>query len=215
MGAALLLQILLTWITVYVMGMGLMGIACVLTISWWVMVVAQALYIKNSQRFRHTWTGLSSRSFQGLWSFFKLSVGSAVMICLEMWYSQILVLLAGLLKDPALSLDSLSICMAVSALSFMVSVGFNAAASIRTSNELGAGNPKSALFSTWTATFVSFVISVAEAVILLASRDYISYIFTSDADVAKAVSDLCPFLAVTVILNGIQPVLSGTYSMCS
>ena len=83
--------------------------------------------------------------------------------------------------------------------------------SIRTSNELGAGNPKSALFSTWTATFVSFVISVAEAVILLASRDYISYIFTSDADVAKAVSDLCPFLAVTVILNGIQPVLSGTY----
>ena len=91
-GAALLLQILLTWITVYVMGMGLVGIACVLTISWWVMVVAQALYIKNSQRFRHTWTGLSSRSFQGLWSFFKLYVGSAVMICLEMWYSQILVL---------------------------------------------------------------------------------------------------------------------------
>ncbi|CAH8390888.1 unnamed protein product [Eruca vesicaria subsp. sativa] len=99
--------------------------------------------------------------------------------------------------------------MAVSALSFMVSVGFNAAASIRTSNELGAGNPKSALFSTWTVTIVSFMISVGEALILMASRDYISYIFTSDADVAEAVSDLCPYLAITVILNGIQPVLSG------
>lgn len=107
--AALLLQTLLTWIAVYLMGLGLMGIAYVLTISWWVIVVAQTLYITNSQRFRHTWTGLSWRSFQGLWSFFKLSAGSAVMICLEMWYSQILVLIAGLFKDPALSLDSLSI----------------------------------------------------------------------------------------------------------
>ncbi|CAN7118970.1 unnamed protein product [Brassica rapa subsp. narinosa] len=212
--AALFLQISLTWMTVNMMGLGLMGIAYVLTISWWVIVVAQILYITSSQRFRHTWTGLSWRSFHGLWSFFKLSVGSAVMICLEMWYSQILVLLAGLLKEPALSLDSLSICMSVSALSFMVSVGFNAAASIRTSNELGAGNPRSALFSTWTATFVSFVISLAEALAVIASRDYISYIFTSDADVAKAVSDLCPFLAVTIILNGIQPVLSGVAVGC-
>ncbi|EOA15787.1 hypothetical protein CARUB_v10007133mg [Capsella rubella] len=211
---ALLIQLSLTWITVYVMDMGLMGIAYVLTISWWVIVGAQSFYIVVSPKFRHTWTGLSWRSFQGLWSFFKLSAGSAVMICLEMWYSQILVLLAGLLKEPARSLDSLSICMSISALSFMVSVGFNAAASIRTSNELGAGNPKSALFSTWTATFVSFLISVAEALAVIWSRDYVSYIFTSDVDVAEAVSELCPFLAVTIILNGIQPVLSGVAVGC-
>ncbi|KAF3487713.1 hypothetical protein F2Q69_00057174 [Brassica cretica] len=108
-GAALFLQILLTWTTVYVMGLGLMGIAYVLTISWWFIVLSQTLYIITSPTFRHTWTGLSWRSFHGLWSFFKLSAGSAVMICLEMWYSQILVLLAGLLNDHALSLDSLSI----------------------------------------------------------------------------------------------------------
>ncbi|CAA7048577.1 unnamed protein product [Microthlaspi erraticum] len=213
-GAALLLQISLTWVTVNIMGLGLMGIAYVLTISWWFIVVAQTIYITTSPRFRHTWTGLSWRSVQGLWSFFKLSAGSAVMICLEMWYSQILVLLAGLLKDPAISLDSLSICMSISAISFMVSVGFNAAASVRTSNELGARNPKSALFSTWTATSVSFLISVVEAFAVIASRDHISYIFTSDADVAMAVSDLCPFLAVTIILNGIQPVLSGVAVGC-
>ncbi|RID72703.1 hypothetical protein BRARA_C04582 [Brassica rapa] len=213
-GAALLLQILLTWTTVYVIDLGLMGIAYVLTISWWFIVMSQTLYIITSSTFRHTWTGLSWRSFHGLWSFFKLSAGSAVMICLEMWYSQILVLLAGLLNDHALSLDSLSICMSISGLSFMVSVGFNAAVSVRTSNELGAGNPKSAMFSSWMATFVSFVISLAEALALMASRDYIGYIFTSDAEVAKAVSELCPFLAVTILLNGIQPVLSGVAVGC-
>jgi len=91
------------------MDMGFMGIAYVLTISWWVIVGSQCFYIAVSPKFRHTWTGLSWRSLQGLWSFFKLSAGSAVMICLEMWYSQILVLLAGLLENPARSLDSLSI----------------------------------------------------------------------------------------------------------
>jgi len=41
--------------------------------------------------------------------FFKLSAASAVMLCLETWYFQILVLLAGLLPHPELALDSLSI----------------------------------------------------------------------------------------------------------
>ncbi|KAF3603867.1 hypothetical protein F2Q69_00037590 [Brassica cretica] len=65
---------------------------------------------------------------------------------------------------------------------FMISVGFNAAISVRVSNELGAGNPKSAAFSVKTSQ--------------------------------HAVSDLCPFLAVTLILNGIQPVLSGVAVGC-
>ncbi|KAJ4873873.1 MATE efflux family protein [Raphanus sativus] len=186
----------------------------VVTPSAYISVMSQTLYIITSPTLRHTWTGLSWRSFHGLWSFFKLSAGSAVMICLEMWYSQILVLLAGLLNDHALSLDSLSICMSISGFSFMVSVGFNAAVSVRTSNELGAEHPKSAMFSSWMATFVSFVISLAEALALMASRDYVGYIFTSDTEVAKAVSELCPFLAVTILLNGIQPVLSGVAVGC-
>jgi len=47
---------------------------------------------------------------------------------------------------------------------------------------------------------------------VLALRHVISYAFTSGETVADAVSDLCPFLAVTLILNGVQPVLSGNIS---
>lgn len=43
----------------------------------------------------------------------------------------------------------------------------------------------------------------------MAFRDVISYAFTEGETVAAAVSDLCPLLAITIILNGIQPVLSG------
>ena len=59
-------------------------------------------------------------------------------------------------------------------------------------------------------TSVSFIIAVVESIIILSLRDVISYAFTPGETVANEVSDLCPLLVVTIILNGIQPVLSGT-----
>lgn len=80
---------------------------------------------------------------------------------------------------------------------------------MRVSNELGAGHPKSAAFSVVGVTFISFIISVIFAILVLVFRHHISYIFTSGTVVSDAVSDLSPLLAVSVVLNGIQPVLSG------
>ncbi|XP_034698889.1 protein DETOXIFICATION 40-like [Vitis riparia] len=212
--ATLAVHLLLSWVAVYKLGMGLIGASLVLSLSWWIIVGAQFVYILISDRCKYTWTGFSLQAFSGLWEFLKLSAASAVMLCLETWYFQMLVLIAGLLKNPELALDSLSICMAISGLLFMVSVGFNAAASVRVSNELGAGNPKSAAFSVVLVNLVSFIIAVIEAIVVLSLRHVISYAFTGGATVAKEVSDLCPFLAVTLILNGVQPVLSGVAVGC-
>ena len=82
--------------------------------------------------------------------------------------------------------------------------------SVRVGNELGAGNPKAAAFSVWMVTSVSFIIAVVESIIIFSVRDVISYAFTTGETVANEVSDLCPLLVITIILNGIQPVLSGT-----
>lgn len=79
------------------------------------------------------------------------------------------------------------------------------------SNELGAGNPKSAFFAVWVVTVLSAIISVILAIVILCLRNYISYLFTEGEVVSNAVADLCPLLAITLILNGIQPVLSGKF----
>ncbi|GJR83861.1 protein DETOXIFICATION 40 [Tanacetum coccineum] len=107
----------------------------------------------------------------------------------------ILVLIAGLLENPELALDALSVC-------------------VRIGNELGAGNPKAAAFSVGMVTSVSFIIAVVESVIILSVRDVLSYAFTTGETVANEVSDLCPLLVITIILNGIQPVLSGVAVGC-
>jgi MATE family multidrug resistance protein len=77
------------------------------------------------------------------------------------------------------------------------------------SNELGAGNPKSAFFSVCVVTALCGTITVILAIVILCLRNYISYLFTEGEVVSNAVADLCPLLAITLVLNGIQPVLSG------
>lgn len=80
-------------------------------------------------------------------------------------------------------------------------------------NELGAGHPKSSKFSVIIVTLSSLIISTIIAIVVMVLRDVISYAFTSGATVASAVSELSPFLAVSIILNGVQPVLSGIFTI--
>lgn len=210
----LVIHVVISYFLVFKLSFGLFGASMMLSISWWVIVAAQFAYIKLSERCKYTWNGFTIEAFSGLPGFFKLSAASAVMLCLETWYFQVLVLIAGLLKDPELALDSLSVCMTISGWVYMIAVGFNAAASVRVSNELGARNPKSAAFSVVVVTGLSALLSVIICVTVMALRHIISYAFTEGERVAEAVSELTPLLAVTIFLNGIQPVLSGVAVGC-
>ncbi|XP_044496695.1 protein DETOXIFICATION 40-like [Mangifera indica] len=212
--AALVVHLVLSWLAIYKFGWGLLGASLVLSLSWWIVVVAQFVYILTSERCKHTWTGFTLQAFSGLWDFLKLSTASAVMLCLESWYYQIIVLIAGLLQDPEIALDSLSICMTISGWVYMIAVGFNAAASVRVSNELGAKHPKSSAFAVVVVTSSSFLIALFLAVLVIIFRHSISYIFTSGSTVSNAVAELSPYLAFSIILNGIQPVLSGVAVGC-
>ncbi|CAI0407182.1 unnamed protein product, partial [Linum tenue] len=107
--AALGLHLLFSWLAIYKLGWGLLGGSLVLSLSWWAVVAAQFVYIAASPRCKETWTGFSSQAFCKLGQFAKISAASAVMLCLESWYYQILVLVAGLLKNAEIALASLAI----------------------------------------------------------------------------------------------------------
>ncbi|PKI77304.1 hypothetical protein CRG98_002249 [Punica granatum] len=204
-----LVHILLTYVVVYVLNYGLIGAALMLSFSWWLLVVLNGLYIVLSPSCKETWTGLSMQAFRGIWPYFKLTVASAIMLCLEIWYSQGLVLISGLLPNPTISLDSISICMNYWNFDMNFMLGLSAAASVRVSNELGAGHPKVTKFSVIVVNGTSILISIVFSAIILIFRVGLSKLFTSDAEVISAVSDLTPLLAISVFLNGIQPILSG------
>nr|ADO22709.1 TT12-1 MATE transporter [Malus domestica]ADO22710.1 TT12-1 MATE transporter [Malus domestica] len=204
-----LVHILLTWVVVYVVDYGLMGAALTLSLSWWLLVITYGIYILVSPMCKETWTGFSWKAFRGIWPYFKLTLASAIMLCLEIWYNQGLVLISGLLSNPTISLDSISICMNYLNWDMQFMLGLSAAASVRVSNELGAGHPKVAKFSVFVVNGTSILISIVFSAIILIFRVGLSKLFTSDAEVIAAVSDLTSLLAISVFLNGIQPILSG------
>jgi len=207
-------HILLTWVAVDKLGFGLLGAALVLSLSWWILVIATALYIFYSPSCKQTWTGFSMKAFTGLWAYFKLTVASAFMLTLEIWYTQGLVLISGLLPDSEVALDSISVCMNYYNWDFMLMLGLSTAASIRVGNELGAQRPKTARFSVVVVVITCFIISVILAVGVLVLKKELAMAFTSSTVVVRAVYALTPLLAISVLLNGTQPILSGVAIGC-
>lgn len=83
--------------------------------------------------------------------------------------------------------------------------------SVRVSNELGAGHPKTAKFAVVCVVITSFLIGLFLSVVLLISRNEYPVIFTNDADVKELVSSLTPLLAISITINNVQPVLTGNH----
>nr|POF23479.1 protein detoxification 29 [Quercus suber] len=91
----------------------------------------------------------------------------------------------------------------------MVALGMNAAISVRVSNELGAAHPRTAKFSLVVAVVTSFLIGLVLSAILIATRNEYPSLFSSDTSVETLVKELTPILALCIVINNIQPVLSG------
>lgn len=85
--------------------------------------------------------------------------------------------------------------------------------SVRVSNELGAAHPRVARFSVVVVNVSSLLINIVFSAVILIFRVPLSKLFTSDSRVIEAVSHLIPLLAISVLLNAIQPILSGNINI--
>ncbi|KAL8137890.1 hypothetical protein V2J09_003891 [Rumex salicifolius] len=83
------------------------------------------------------------------------------------------------------------------------------AVSVRVSNELGAAHPRTAKFAVVVAVATSFVVGLILSLLLMILRGEYPSLFSSSTDVKDVVYQLTPLLAFTIIINNIQPVLSG------
>jgi MATE family multidrug resistance protein len=88
---------------VNVLGLGFAGAAAATSVSLWASFLMLAAYVALSDTFRDTWGGFTAEAFRHVLPGLKLAAASAVMVCLEYWSFEILVLLAGLMPQSQLS----------------------------------------------------------------------------------------------------------------
>ncbi|KAM0004184.1 putative multi antimicrobial extrusion protein [Helianthus debilis subsp. tardiflorus] len=202
------IHIALSLLFVYKLNMGITGAMIALSMSSWFLVIGEFIYIFGGWC-PNSWRGFTVAAFKDLVPVVKLSLSSGVMVCLELWYNAVLVLLAGYMQDAGVAISAFSICLNVNAWEFMISLGFLGAACVRVANELGRGNAKAVRFSIQVLLGTSIAIGVFFFVLCLAFGKKIAYMFTDDERVADTVSDLSLLLSFSVLLNSIYPVLSG------
>ncbi|KAK6160241.1 hypothetical protein DH2020_003622 [Rehmannia glutinosa] len=267
--------------------LGMAGGAAVLDASWWFIVILQLIYIFSGTCGK-AWPGFTSKAFANLWGFVRLSLASAVMMCLETWYFMALVLFAGYLKDAEVAVAALSVwgkdwplppsdphrspsppkphpkpppplaslltpqakfgrdhtCKRRSIYreggagdrrpwdiwspamveegqgggktstnilgwTNTIAIGFNAAISVRVSNELGASHPRTAKFSVVVMVISAFLIGLVVSILLLVFQDQYPSLFCESDAVKQVVYELTPLLAFSIVVNSIQPALSG------
>ncbi|KAG1359454.1 Protein DETOXIFICATION 33 [Cocos nucifera] len=176
---ALVSHIFISWLLMVRFKLGLVGAAASLNIAWWIVVLGQFAYIAMGYC-PGAWTGFSWGALRDLGGFAKLSIGSAIMMCFNLFGWEL-----------------------------MVFFGFNAAISVRISNELGAGRPRAAKFSILVVIMSSVLLGLFFFTLILVLKNVYGLPFTNSPTVVHAVADLATIFSFTLLLNCIQPVLTG------
>ncbi|KAL0383353.1 UNVERIFIED_CONTAM: protein DETOXIFICATION 24 [Sesamum calycinum] len=172
----------LSWAFVYLLEWGVAGAMAALNISAWLVDIPPVV---------------------------KLSISSGLMVCLELWYYAILVLVAGYMKNAEVAISAFSVCLNINGWEFMVCLGLLGAACVRVANELGRGDSKAVKFAIKVLLSTSVLIGLLCWIICVVFGNKIGYLFSSDEEVVKTVADLSLLLAFSMLFNSIYPVFSG------
>ncbi|KAM3342848.1 hypothetical protein P3S68_027814 [Capsicum galapagoense] len=157
-----------------------------------------------------TRASFSTDVFLTIGDFFRFAIPSAVMVCLEWWSFEIIILLSGLFPNPMLETSVLSICFTTTSVHYHVPYSFGAAASTRVSNELGAGRPQAAKIALAAVIVLSATEVLLASITLFAVRHVWGSAFTYEKEVVTYVAEITSILCLSIIVDGTQAVLSGS-----
>ncbi|KAG2322019.1 hypothetical protein Bca52824_015232 [Brassica carinata] len=206
---ALCFHIPFCWLLVYKLRFGIVGAALSIGVSIWFNVALLWVFMRDSALYRETKNLQAQEIFSSMKQFISLAIPSAMMICLEWWSFELLLLLSGLLPNSKLETSVMSICLTASALHYVLVDAIGAAASTHVSNELGAGNPKEAQAAANAALYLGAFDASFVCITLYSYRKTWAYIFSNEVEVVQYVTKTTSFLCLSIFVNSFTAVLSG------
>ncbi|KAF0908223.1 hypothetical protein E2562_023845 [Oryza meyeriana var. granulata] len=212
--APFLLHVALAHLFVNVLGLGLAGAGAAVSATFWVSCLMLIVYVLRSEKFAETWNGFSAEAFKFVLPTVKLATPSAVMVCLEYWAFELLVLIAGLLPNPTVSTSLIAMCSSTEAIAYMITYGFSAAVSTRVSNEIGAGNVEGAKKAVAVTLKLSVFLAVAFVLLLGFGHGLWAGLFSGSAVIVAEFAAVTPLMMASILLDSAQGVLSGVARGC-
>ncbi|CAH9086915.1 unnamed protein product [Cuscuta epithymum] len=207
--ASLCVQLPLCYAFIFKMNLGSAGAALSIGLSYWLNVILILFYVKNSSTCKRSHATFSRDVYLTMGDFFRFAIPSAVMVCLEWWSFELIVLLSGILPNPKLETSVLSICLTTTSVHYHIPYSFGAAASVRVSNALGGGKPEAARVSLIAVLVLSATEVILASLTIFCCRSVWGHVFTYEQEVIGYVKKMVPLLCLSILLDGTQAVLSG------
>ncbi|URD81943.1 Multidrug and toxin extrusion protein [Musa troglodytarum] len=212
--AAVLLHIPLNILLVFVLRLGVPGVALAAVVTNLNMALFLLAYLRLSRACELSWRGWSRLALRGLSPVLRLALPSCVGVCLEWWWYEIMTVLAGYLPDPTSCVAATAVLIQTTSLMYTVPMSLAACVSTRVGNELGAGRPKRAKMAALVALGCAAVIGVINVVWTTAFREQWAKLFTADASVLRLAAAALPLVGLCELGNCPQTtgcgVLRGT-----
>ncbi|KAF0905116.1 hypothetical protein E2562_000914 [Oryza meyeriana var. granulata] len=120
---------------------------------------------------------------------------SAMMICLEWWSFEILVLLSGLLPNPQLETSVMSMCTCVS-------------------NEMGTRQPQAAKLATRVVMYMALSEGLLISLTMILLHNIWEYMYSNEQEVVTYIARMLPILGISFFIDGLHSSLSGVLTGC-
>lgn len=199
---------------VHCTSLGFKGASLAASVSLWISILVLVTYVFCAKKFKHTWEGFTCESFSFILTNLKLALPSATMVCLEYWAFEVLVFLAGLMPNSEQTTSLIAMCVNTETIAYMITYGLSAAASTRVSNELGAGNVSQAKNAMAVTLKLSIFLALIVVLALAFGHNIWASFFSDSSEIIKQFASLTPLLAISIMFDSVQGVLSGVARGC-
>ncbi|XP_026184064.1 multidrug and toxin extrusion protein 1 [Mastacembelus armatus] len=205
--AANILNLGFNYVLIFSLKLGVIGSAIANSLSQVSICLLLFGYIRWKKLHQQTWGGWSTDCLQEWGSYMKLAIPSVFMVCFEWWIWEVGGFLAGILGEE--DLGAQHVLVEIGTITYMFPLGIQAAACVRVGNALGAGNTSRAIVTSKVALVLSGVLAVFQGIVIASCKSVVGYIFTSDDNIVKIVSENLPVYFFLQFFDAILCVCSG------
>jgi MATE family multidrug resistance protein len=198
---AVVLHVPLNILLVFVLEMGVPGVALAAVCTNLNMVIFILCYLGYSGVSKRTWVPWSWACLQDWCPLLSLELPSCLAVCLEWWWYEIMTVVAGYLPNPQVAVATTAIVIQTTSLMYTFPQALSSSVSTRVGNELGANKPARARISALVALGCAFMIALVSLTCTSLLRNSWGHVFTDDRDVLALTAAVLPLLGLCELGN--------------
>ncbi|KAF8394825.1 hypothetical protein HHK36_018761 [Tetracentron sinense] len=207
---ASILHLPINYFLVIYMNLGARGVALASAWNTLNLNLGLLIYLALSKKALKPWSGAATLScFQGWRPLLALAVPSALSVCLEWWWYEIMLLLCGLLSNPQTSVAAMGILIQTTGLIYVLPYSLSLGLSTRVGHELGANQPARAQWATIVGLAVAVACGLSAFAFTSAVRCAWGKLFTSEPMILALTSIALPLLGFCELGNCPQTAACG------